>query len=795
MSAVVVVGAIAPFINAARYSQSIQAALETSLGRKVHFDKVYFTLFSGPGFSLEGVTIGEDPEYGIEPFAYVPTLQARLRLDKLLFGEVRFTGLRLVDPTLNLVRLGDGSWNIQPLMQRLTAPRRAPLHFFPSFEVSDGRVNFKMGVRKTTLYISDSDLSIYPQYSGKIYIRFSGSPARTDRAGMGFGHLRGDITWYTNTARVRPNQLDAQLYLDPSNLSELTTLVEGHDVGVHGTISSQVRIEGDISNLEVAGNLNLNQVHRWDLLPSSGEQWSIHYGGGLNLLAHRLDLQTIPAKAGGTSPVTLRLKVRDFLAQGGSSIVAELKDAPLAPMLPLAERLGAVLPNNAALKGSLNGAVGYSSESGLRGGLRISDARAVLAGAPELHAEALNVTVSGNQVHFSPATVEAAGQSAIEMSGNYSLADQSADASLKVNQFPVNELKPLANTWFGGLAVLSAVSSGTVTGEFAFTHGGLDALSAVDREDAWTGEFQLHDSSVHVPGIAAPLEDSQAHIAFTRTAFQVERLTATLGGSKLKASYRYNLDSKLAERVRIEFPSADLAELEDTLASPGNASSLWARFRFLRRSFPAWMSRRNLEGDLVVDHLAAGEQALGSLHSHFFWRGPKLQFSQVGLTLRQGSVSGSGTVDLAAFSPRWQFAAEANDYPWGGGLLHAVGQFDSSGAGADLLRNLQAQGSFEGQKLTVSADSFQNVSGAFRFTFADGWPDIRFSDLQAVQDGDEWHGDGLTQSDGKLLVNLAHEGKQMHLVSSLSGEQPPQPLSEFLPKHLKRAMFEAGLHF
>ena len=104
LSAFVLIGLIAPFINAARFSGRIKDAVEASLGRKVEFERANFTLFSGPGFSLENVSISEDPAFGLEPFAFVPTVHARLRLDKLLVGQIRFTGLQLVSPSLNIVR-------------------------------------------------------------------------------------------------------------------------------------------------------------------------------------------------------------------------------------------------------------------------------------------------------------------------------------------------------------------------------------------------------------------------------------------------------------------------------------------------------------------------------------------------------------------------------------------------------------------------------------------------------------------------------------------------------------------
>ena len=60
---------IAPFVNAARFSTSVQLALEESLGRKVSFEKVYYRLLPVPGFSLENVIIADNARYGLEPFA------------------------------------------------------------------------------------------------------------------------------------------------------------------------------------------------------------------------------------------------------------------------------------------------------------------------------------------------------------------------------------------------------------------------------------------------------------------------------------------------------------------------------------------------------------------------------------------------------------------------------------------------------------------------------------------------------------------------------------------------------
>ena len=67
----------------------VERALGRGLGRRVDIDNVYLTALPAPGCSLDGVTIHEDPRAGIEPFAYVQTLDARvawLGLLRLLSG-------------------------------------------------------------------------------------------------------------------------------------------------------------------------------------------------------------------------------------------------------------------------------------------------------------------------------------------------------------------------------------------------------------------------------------------------------------------------------------------------------------------------------------------------------------------------------------------------------------------------------------------------------------------------------------------------------------------------------------
>ena len=763
IATVLTLGLVAPFINAAHFSAPIQRALEASLGRPVQFSAVHFNLFSGPGFSLEDVIIGEDPRYGLEPFAHVPTLQARVRFDKLLFGRMQISSLRLLDPSLNLVKRADGTWNVVELVSRLSAPRRAPLNFFPAFEVENGRIDFKLGARKTTLYLLESNLTIYPEHSGKLYIRFSGSPARTDRAGNGFGHLHGTANWYVNPATAQANQLEAELALDPSNLSELTTLVEGHDLGVHGTVSSRARIEGPSTALRVSGELHLEDVHRWDLLPSSGEDWRIRYRGGVDWLDHTLNIETVPWRASDPTPVALQLLANEFLSKPVWSVVTRLNEAPVQDLLPLAKRMGLTLPKDLTVTGSLDGTVGFSNRGGLTGDFAIVDATATLPNVRPLHAGIVNVNVNGERVHFNPAMLDAT-TGTLRASGDFYLLAPTVVASFGAQDFPAETLKGTIDAWFGAPSALGILKDGAITGELSYRRDeGTPAL--------WSGQFDFNDATLNPPGVALPLVHSEGSVSFDSTTFELSRFSSTLGRQSLSGTYRYSALSKRPPRIHLELSSADLADIEAALDPALQDQSLLARLRVSRRAVPSWLAARDLEGDLLIQNFSVNQTQLGALSSHFVWQGTNLQLSALQIKMPEGRLQAHGAVSMNAYSPRYRFAAKVDAFPWRGGLLSADGEFVTAGTGADTLQHLRANGNFSGEDLNLSADdAFSRVSGLFDFSFADGWPNLRLSKLQ-VADGEEaWNGEATSQSDGKLIFDLEHAGHQRRVVSTLAPE-------------------------
>lgn len=766
-------GLIAPLIDAASFRAPIQHAVEDSLGRKIEFSKVHLTLFSGPGFTLENVSISEDPRYGLEPFAWVPTLQARIRIDKLLRGQIRLSSLRLEDPSLNLVKRSDGTWNVVQLLQRLTAPRRTPLNLFPAFEVANGRIDFKFGTRKTTFYILGSDLSVYPERSGKLYLQFSGSPARTDRAGIGFGHLRGSASWYLNPPTARSNQIEADVTLDPSNLSELTTLLEGEDIGVHGAISGYARVAGPLEALGVAGDLHLSDVHRWDLLPSSGEDWRIGYSGSIDWIAHQLNIHTNAAGAHEATPVALELNADHFLTQSSWSLVARLDHAPVDKLLPLGRRMGLSLPEDMKVGGTVQGSVGYNSRTGLAGTVSITDATATLPNVPPLHTQTVNATLYPDRIHFDPAVIDTP-EGNLRAGGDYYLSSPQSVAALNATGFSVDALRNTLSAWFGTPPVLDVLHGGSIDGTFNYLH----------RQPApptWSGQFQFADSTLQPEGIAQPLQEAEGQVAFDSTNLELTRFSSKLGQQEIRGSYRYSATAKHTERLRIEMPAADLDDIEAALEPALTAQTLLARLHVTKRQIPGWLGARNMEGDVTVAAFSINGNALGPMSSYFVWQGASLQLTPLQINLPEGIIRGRGSVNLKSYAPRCTFTARVSGFPWRGGTLSADGTFQTAGLGGDSLRNLRATGTFTAFDLNLSADDeFSKMSGQFDFSFTDGWPDLKLSRIDASDGLNAWNGTAASQSDGKLVIDLEHAGRQRRVVSSLIPE-PSTTVSSLVP--------------
>lgn len=768
IAGILLLGIAAPYISVGNYGSQIQAALESALGRRVQMGKVHYTLFAGPGFSIDDVIIAEDPRYGIEPCAYVTTVQARVRLDKLLLGKMQISGLRLVEPTLNLVKRNDGTWNVVDLIQRLSRYNSRVLGVFPPLEISDARLNFKFGKRKTIFYVDGADMALYPDLTGKLRISFSGSPARTDRSGAGFGTFRGNVNWYLHPRTPDASQIEADLTLDQSNLSELTTLIEGYDIGIHGYISSHLRLSGPVTALRFRGDMHLEDVHRWDLTTSSGEDWNVAYDGLVDLARHQIQFQTLPADPARPSPAILRVRVNDFLTSPSWSIMTSLNHAPAENLLPLARRMGLAFPAGLDLRGSVDGAVGYSNRSGWNGGVALTGITASIPNLPTLTVPSTAVNISNDVIHFDPSIVQIPEGSKFQVAGDYTPSTQQLSVALSAENSPVDSLTKIISSWIDLPPVLSVLQQGNFSGHLHYVH-------RPAAEPSWSGQFQLSGGVIQASGFGLPLKQLSARVSASVRGVDVTHLVGRLGTNEVEGEYHYSAAPPVKERLRLRTAKADLFDIQQALRPTFTPQGFLDRFRFGRRSLPKWLSKRSLEGELSIGEFSVDRVELGSLRSHFSWHGAEIQLSSLRLQLPAGLIRGQGSVNLLNVRPRFQFAATVSDYPWNGGTLDASGHLETSGTDEDALLNLKSSGTFVAANLNLSPEAiFDQLEGHYSLSFESGWPQLELTNLEADHGDVSWTGRGLSRDDGQLVLDLQNAAGPIHVVSALL--PPVQPL-------------------
>jgi hypothetical protein len=98
------------------------------------------------------------------------------------------------------------------------------------------------------------------------------------------------------------------------------------------------------------------------------------------------------------------------------------------------------------------------------------------------------------------------------------------------------------------------------------------------------------------------------------------------------------------------------------------------------------------------------------------------------------------------------------------------GVFATSGTGEALLDNASAEGTFEAQDVALSPEvSFDEVSGTFQLRPVRSQGQLRLLGVRATQDQEAFAGQGASQSDGRILLELNSARRQIReLTAGLS---------------------------
>lgn len=750
--------AVPYFFSADRYAATIRASLERALQRKVEIGKARFHLLTGPGFSVEDVVIHDDLANGLEPVAYVTSLEARLHWRSLFTRRLEFSSLTLVSPSVNLTKGQDGTWNFQALLRAIGESQSGTA--LPRIEVREGRMNFKFGSLKAGFYLTNADLDLSP-ISGRskkgFHIELSAEPARTDRAAQGFGRFNGWGEW--TIAANSESRLDMDLELERSAIGEVLALVDARTLGVHGSVSSRARISGPISNLAITGQIRLEDIHRGDLLAFGGRERTVNYRGSLDLIRHRLELETqadAPA-----APVSVRVVVSESEGEPRWGVTATMNGVSAASLLDAARQVNAPINDSLMIDGPVFGVLGYSFPAGVQGQLSIGEGT-LQAGTKTFKLDRAHLLIDGDRLQLSQARVRSA-TGELLLSATYDRRSETLDLRLTSPGLAVTELHSGSGMLFGlgGVPVLDACSSGVF-------RGSLRHRRAADSPGEWSGTFRLEKATIPLPGVAEPLRIISAGAAVRGASVSLSDLTGRIGGMSLTARFSQPADASHPQELAVSIPRADISELE-RLFLPTLRRQRGFLARALRRPSPPpkWLSERRLEGRVSIGHLDFAGVPLEQVQGTFQWKGAEVDLTSLHVKLMNSSLDGRLQVRLSGQEPQYRLSGKARRLPFRGGQLDIEGLLEASGTGSALWTTLVSRGVLEARSVAIGDEEAVAMAGAYQLSVSRGAPRLQVNDLELTLGQETYYGKGGSLTDGRLQFDLISGQKALRLVGNL----------------------------
>jgi hypothetical protein len=749
---VLAVGFAAPYFELDLFRPRIARALERGLGRHVEVGTVRFNLFTGPGFTVEDVTIDEDSRAGIEPFAYVGKLDARVHLPGLFRHQLEFSSLRLDEASINLVKTDAGPWNFQFLLSSAPASAGA----MPAIRMRGGRVNFKFGDTKAMFYFSDADLDVAPSRDGSVELRFVGAPSRSDRSAQNFGHFFVRGAWSAQ-------RVDMRVELEKSALEEVARLVDRRGFGLHGVIALDAQLSGPPSHLDVTGNIQVNDVHRWDLLPQSGAGLRIGYKGSLDLRGDRLELESVSDAP--NPPVAAAFRAWDFLTAPHWDASAELKQVPVATALEIARHMGVDLPDKLAAEGSLSGEVRYSEPEGFAGKISLQDASVTLPDGRPLRAASAAVVIDHQVMSLETSTVNVGENESADVEGGFSL-DGEARLDLKITTRALS-VSDMRSFGVAAIPLLDQTPQGTWRGWARYEW-------ARDEVGQWSGEYELQNARIPVEGLAEPVKVQSASVSLNGKHVAVSRLRAKVGEIAFTGDYRWEPAAIRPHKFHLSIPAADASELQRVLApSLLRDRGFFARtLRFGDAPEPDWLKARRADGTVAIGALTFGDTQVRVDSARLLWDAAQVRFVGVAAHIDQASLAGDLTIDLSGRAPHYRFEGKLGEVAYKDGRLDFEGSLDADGAGADILASAHAEGRVHGRSIAFSPDAeFRTAAACFEVSEQTGGERWKLSSVEVTQGADTYTGSGATQSDGRLVLDLLSRGRQVRYSTLLAATQ------------------------
>jgi hypothetical protein len=109
------------------------------------------------------------------------------------------------------------------------------------------------------------------------------------------------------------------------------------------------------------------------------------------------------------------------------------------------------------------------------------------------------------------------------------------------------------------------------------------------------------------------------------------------------------------------------------------------------------------------------------------------------------------------------------NYGWRGGHAEIEGSVTASGSGLDLLASLHAQGTYDLRSVAMAPEFLlQTATGTFDVAASRTGPQVKLTVAQASSGAERFTGEGSTEADGRLHLDLASGTRVMRLAGPVA---------------------------
>jgi hypothetical protein len=675
-------------LSAERYRHRVATRLQQALGRPVQFGHISLKFIPRPGFSIDNVSVLEDPQFGTEPFARVDHIDCHLGLLNLLRGKAALENLSLEGADINLVRNSPGRWNVERFVAG--AARALPGPSSLSIAVSDARLNFKFGVDKKPFTVTDLRGRVDLHRERRLLnFDLTGSPLRTDiRTGLGMpspGQIQLQGFW--RPGQGGENALSATLRTRGALLYDWIPLLAGRNPEIYGLVDADAHLTGSPSVLNLDAQLRLSQLRRWESLPAEGDlPVRISMKGQLDREAEQASIGDLEATF-GDSRWSLKGRVRQLGANPVLDLVAATDSSRLENLLTLMGRVvGPPRWRDAKLPIELTGVVdstlsiqgewphlSYSGSANSRGtrlvvGNATMPMSDVILRFEERHFELLPVRVSATP----NLTLVAEGAlnlpALTESQSKPDWVRQNAHKGLRPEGLPEPGYRLSFSARPSAAHEIVALAAGLGFGPArSIDARGLVSANMTLAGKLWplarpslTGWAELRAVDVVLPGLVKPIQVSRAHIGIDNDRVTIDPLTAGFAGALFAGHVEHAGAGTEPWTFELRSPALDLAEASSWFEVLGHStatpwfelipglSTLAAR----RAAGASLFNALNVRGDFGTPTLTYKRVTLRNFRGRVEMSKRLLRVTSVEFRMSAGRGTGSAEVDLNGLQPR-----------------------------------------------------------------------------------------------------------------------------------------------